>query len=332
MAMPDQVSVIVPVYNVERYLERCVDSILAQSYENIEIILVDDGSQDRCPTLCDSYAAKHSRIKVLHQQNAGLSAARNAGLQIAGGEWVTFIDSDDYVSHKCLQFMLEACKEYSCDCAVCKYIATSEERYCFDSSINGIEFFTGHEAVIGQFGKHSDVLTIATNKLFRRALFNDVRFPEGRINEDVFTIHEALYHSKKVALVDCVLYAYFQRPGSIMRKGFEVKRLDLLEAYRYRIQYYEKLGEKEIVDITRRSYCNRLCDAYWLLKEHLPAEKALHLEVKEMGKKEYAIVRKIRGYSDLSEIRYCMIRFKQFCGRYLPIAYNALFVRDKLYI
>lgn len=325
------VSIIVPVYNVEKYLKRSINSILNQTYENIEIILVDDGSKDSSSDICDIFSDKYSNIKVIHQKNAGLSAARNAGIKVAQGEWIALVDSDDYISKDFIIEMLDLCDKNSCDCAVCRYKITEKDHCTFETS-KKYKVLSGYQAVIEQFGNKADIFTLAWNKLYHSSLFEGVTYPEGRINEDVFTTHELLFKANKVASSESRLYAYYQSPVSIMRQKFSIKRLDILEAYRYRIAYYEKKGEADIVDITRRVYCNRLFDAYWLCRRFLPEEKETLQNLRKMAKEEYRKVRKIGSYLDLTPKKHRLMRVKQIIGRYFPLIYKNVFVKDKNYI
>lgn len=331
MRLHELISIIVPVYNADQYIERCIKSILSQIYSNIEVILVDDGSSDKSPIICDSYAATYSNIYVIHQKNAGVSVARNVGIQNSQGEWICLVDADDYISEHFIQELMELCKENNCECAVCHYVITKESHCKFDL-VKDTRIVSGSEAVIEQFGSNSTIQTLAWNKLYQRYLFDGTHYPEGKINEDVFTTHELLYKAKRVVVSSSKLYAYYQSDMSIMRGEFSIKRLDILKAYLYRIDYYEKLGEVDIMNMTQRAYCNRLFDAYWICVRFLPKEKEIHQELRRQAKETYRIVRKIRGYIDLSKKRYWMMRLKQFIGRYFPLIYKVMFVKDKNYI
>lgn len=228
-----EISVIVPVYRVEPYLRRCLDSILAQMFKDFELIIVDDGSPDRCPAICDEYAGKDSRIAVIHQENGGVSAARNAGVAWAlansNSRWLAFIDGDDWVHPEYLQFLRRAAAECSARISACAHKLVSEYETPQPQSFNGIRQLTFDEF----FSYRKDNINIVTpwGKLYRKAYFQDIRYPVGRINEDLFTTHKLLAQSPSIALVEQELYYYFVNPNSIMRQDWSPARLNEIQGY-----------------------------------------------------------------------------------------------------
>lgn len=229
--MEDLISIIVPIYKVEKYLRKCIDSILAQTYANIEVILVDDGSPDRCGAIADEYAAKDSRVRVIHKENGGLSSARNAGVDIAKGEYIGFVDSDDYIHPVMYEKLYTAVKTSASDMAVCDYVCVHEDgtlcghQYFFGRIPTGIltreEAFTGSQFILSP---------TAWNKLYRKALLQAVRFPEGKVHEDEFTAHHFYGQCNKIACMQDVLYYCVEREGSITSQ-FEMKNLDSIDAF-----------------------------------------------------------------------------------------------------
>ena len=177
------ISVIVPIYKVEKYLHKCIDSILAQTYTNLEIILVDDGSPDNCGKICDEYAAKDSRIKVIHQPNGGLSAARNAGLDIATGDYIGFVDSDDYIAPDMYEKLYNALVKNDADMAICDYQRFGNELPYDEMSLT-TEVITGLQAMEKQNTVINCSFVVAWSKLYKSFIFSNVRFPVGKINED----------------------------------------------------------------------------------------------------------------------------------------------------
>lgn len=212
------ISVIVPIYNVEKYLKECIDSIIKQTYKDIEIILVDDGSPDRCSELCDNYALQDSRIKVVHKKNGGLSSARNAGIDIASGEWLVFIDSDDYIHSEMLTKMMEAQIATDASLVVCDFCSFSDSgKAVRRTSNNGeITVYSPYEACEAFFSRKG-IGWNAWNKLYHRTLFDTIRFPEGIYCEDKATIYKLYLKSNKVVYVHECLYYYRLRQGSIMQ-------------------------------------------------------------------------------------------------------------------
>lgn len=228
-----EISVIVPVYRVELYLRRCLESILAQTFKNFELIIVDDGSPDCCPAICDEYAEKDSRIVVIHQENGGISAARNAGIAWSfansDSQWLAFIDSDDWVHPEYLQFLHRAAADCGTGISVCAHKLTSEYETTQPRSFDGIRQLTFDEF----FSYRKDNINIVTpwGKLYRKAYFQDIRYPVGRINEDLFTTHKLLLQSPSIALVEQELYYYFVNPNSIMRQDWSPARLNEIKGY-----------------------------------------------------------------------------------------------------
>ncbi len=227
-----KVSIIVPVYNVETYLEKCVESLICQTHKNIEIILVDDGSTDNCPFLCDVFSKKDSRITVVHKENGGLSSARNEGIKIATGDYIAFVDSDDYVKENYIKLLLNACLENNCTISACGYYEYySESNYktiCGEKAC----VISSEDAIKDIFTMKNEVCVVAWNKLYAKTLFTEfgINYPEGKIHEDVFTTYKLCALTDEVAYVNEPLYYYVQRQTSIMGQTFSRKRLQLLEA------------------------------------------------------------------------------------------------------
>lgn len=238
--MDSLISVIVPIYNVEKYLDRCVDSIINQTYKNLEIVLVDDGSLDNCPKMCDDYAEKDSRIKVVHKENGGLSDARNAGMKVATGEYVSFIDSDDYVSLDFYETLLDTIVDNDSDiveCGVVKfYEDNSFDKYSDDLKVTNYDTLDGLEGLINEnpFKQH------VWNKLYKSSIALDIPYEVGKLNEDEFWTYQIFGKAKKVTRIYKTMYYYFQRGSSIMGKGYNIKRLDALEGKMNRQAYIEK--------------------------------------------------------------------------------------------
>lgn len=228
-----------PVYRVEEYIERCVISILKQSIGNIDLILVDDGSPDNCGAICDRYAEIDNRVKVIHQKNKGLSAARNAGIKWAiansNSKWLAFVDSDDWVHPNYLEYLLKAVKKDNTQISVCNFIRESKFKddfaeYSFQSEImSGMELFES---------KLNIEATVAWNKLYAKELFMETRYPDGRLHEDEFVTYKLLYQAGDISWIDCPLYFYYQNPKGIIQSNWTEKRLDVYDAYEERIDFF----------------------------------------------------------------------------------------------
>lgn len=250
-----KITVIVPVYKVEPYLHRCVDSILAQTYTDFELILVDDGSPDNCPAICEAYAAKDNRIRVIHQENGGLSAARNTGLDAAKGEYIAFVDSDDVVCETYLERLLQAMLAAQADIAVCDMVifADGEEPKAEEERQAPVQTMTGREACLSIYRMDGRIPIMAWGKLYRTSLFTGVRYPVGRIHEDDATTPKVLYRAEKVALLSERLYLYRQRAGSIMSSSFSVKRFDGVLAIDSCMEFLQEREEAELVQAAKRA-------------------------------------------------------------------------------
>ena len=236
----DLISVIVPVYNVEKYLEKCVDSIINQTYKNLEIILVDDGATDNSGKMCDEFAKKDSRIKVIHKENGGLSDARNFGLDVATGKYIQFIDSDDYIDEDMLELLYNNIKKYNAEISMCShYILTEEE--CTAEGTNTLDIYNRVD-ILKEVLLDEKVRSYAWNKLFLRDLFKEIRFPKGRVFEDVLTIPKIFEKANTVVLDDVSKYYYRQRKGSILHIQTKKLRLDYINAA---LEIMEYLREKE---------------------------------------------------------------------------------------
>lgn len=242
-------SVIIPVYNVEQYLHTCVDSVLAQNFENFEIILVDDGSPDNCPQICDEYAAKDNRIKVIHKKNGGVSSARNMAIDNANGEYITFLDSDDFWQDGYLSIMLDFCLQHDADIAQCSFIRGTETTFPEIKKQYKIKVFDNHSIFLKGYAK-----IILWGKLYKRHLFEGVRMPEGKFFEDDFTTWKWYYKAMKIIVTDQPLYYYTENIESTMVGHSSQPRLDFMEAYDERIGFFKNKGEKDLEDFSRGTY------------------------------------------------------------------------------
>lgn len=223
------VSIIIPVYNVSEYLEKCIESVLNQTYENLEIVLIDDGSIDDSLEICERYARKDKRIKVFHKNNSGLSDTRNFGLSVIRGEYVCFVDSDDYISSRCIELLLDAIIRTNCEMATGGYLKTVDDIIIQnDCEEPNIYVFTQREAKKKTLYR-KDLTMYSCCKLYKRSLFENIRFPSGKLFEDIPTTWEVLANIQHVAYLDKILYFYRQRKNSIVGKKFTVRKLDQIE-------------------------------------------------------------------------------------------------------
>lgn len=256
----NKISIIVPVYNVEKYIKRCVDSLLEQTYSDIEIILVDDGAKDNSGSLCDDLAKNDDRIKVFHKENGGLSSARNYGIEKATGDYVCFVDSDDYVSPDYCRKMIEVSQSENADIVVCNYIRFSGER-CTESidSTDAYQVFNRVDALKNLYALDGERYTLAWNKLYKRSVIADIRYPESLINEDEFTTYKFLLNADKIVTMDDVLYFYFKNDNSITTNAKYLENLDVFKALEERRGILEKRSDmSEVLKLHDKTYLNRI--------------------------------------------------------------------------
>ena len=221
------ISIIVPCYNVEKYLPKCVESILAQTYKNLEIFLVDDGSPDRCGEICDKYATKDSRIKVIHKENGGLSDARNVAIDVAQGEYITFVDSDDYVAEDYVAVLYKLITENDCQMSVCWYRAFKEGTEPTTTVFNEQDVTVlGRDEALKSMFYQKTFDTAAWAKMYHRSLFECIRYPKGWLFEDLPTTYLLIKKCKKVAFSHYMSYYYLLRNGSIEGEPFNIKKYD----------------------------------------------------------------------------------------------------------
>ena len=246
------ISVIIPVYKTEKYLDRCVSSVVDQTYKNLEIILVDDGSPDRCPEMCDEWAKKDDRIKVIHKENGGLSDARNAALDVMKGDYVTFIDSDDWVSEYYCSILMNGIESDSADISVVDYKRVGDNDTIDTVPSNMSILINSSKAIDNLFYDKQIMFVTAWGKLYRALLFSGIRFPFGKLHEDDFTTYK-LYHKANGISVSCdKLYAYYVNENSIIGK-YSLKRLDALDAQSEKLSFIKE-NYPEKVDIAAQSY------------------------------------------------------------------------------
>ena len=274
----DLISIIIPVYNVEAYLDRCILSVVSQTYPELEIILIDDGSTDNCSDICDHWAARDPRIRVIRQANAGLSAARNAGLAIASGSYLFLLDSDDYIAHNAVELLLHAVKTTDADMVICDFEKGSDPDYAFARSPSASPYTIDSQTALQQIytGSHNALrFVIACCKLYKRSLYSNIRYPEGKIFEDIYTTHKLLYRCNRIAMLDMPLLYYFQRPDSIMNTSFNIKKLDYLQALVERVDFFRSNNLQELSQIAYDELLHSLIWEYSRTRDILHSEAGM---------------------------------------------------------
>lgn len=298
-----EISIIVPVYNVKKYLLRCIRSILNQTYKDFEVLLVDDGSTDGSGALCDKLKTKDSRIKVIHKENGGLSSARNAGLDIVSGKYVTFVDSDDYVSELYLEKLKELCKNDDNTICVVGTQIVKEKEYSSQKknfrmySVDGKDF---EKLFLGDIAGDSSCA-----KLFPLKFFKNVRFIDGRILEDLGVTYKLFYQAERVMVSEEKLYYYYQRSGSIMNSDFSIKKSNGVYSYEERLDFIKEKLDKDVYDRFMQQYVAMGLAYYYKIRKYFPNEKRRANELRTKiingykechNSKRWTIVSRIGGF------------------------------------
>ncbi len=300
------ISVIIPVYDVEQYVEKCIESVVSQSYKDLEIILIDDGSTDQSGYLCDAAAKNDERIIVIHQENKGLSSARNTGIALATGEVISFVDSDDVLNRYFFETLMEVMISQKADIVQCGFRRFTKEREISEpKKVQGqinIKVLNSEDCNKGLYGEQANEYTVIWNKLYHRKIWNQIRFPVGRIYEDAFTTYKLFYQADRIAVTTLPLYGYRYRVGSIMTQRFGTRNLDLMQAYEERSHYYKVNEEVELYRQCKRKYMHSLVEFYRkaLLESN---DKRLRFIVYN---KAVDVFRELKKYTDVLTFKECL--------------------------
>ena len=311
--MMKKVSVIVPIYKVASYLKKCVNSILDQSYENLDIILVDDGSPDDCPLICDEYEKKDLRVRVIHKVNGGLSDARNAGIEIIRGEYVVFVDSDDFLETRYIERLVNCLESTNSDIAICDYYTFGEKSFngCKLSENKSPEIFNNENALKCALVGNPFALS-AWGKLYKSSLFANVRYPKGKIYEDLGTIYKIIGLANKICYVPEKRYYYLIRKNSISYAKFSTKKMDMLFYSKEILSYIENYFP-QIVDEAKIRVAISAIDLLRDMDLNKDKETVLCRE------KCYDILKEYRGKvlrNNKVNVKYRFFSMTSYCGKY----------------
>lgn len=306
-----KISIIVPVYNVEEYLSNCIDSILNQTFKDFELILVNDGSTDNSLDICKHYKNIDNRIFIIDKKNGGVSSSRNAGLDIAKGEYIGFVDSDDYIHPQMYEILYHQIIKNKADISMCNY----EEVYNYDesyfkynennkpdtiieclSNIQSLEMIDSPETVS---------FVVAWNKLYKRDIFKDLRYKHGIIHEDEYIIHRILYKCEKVVHIKKALYFYMQRDGSIMQEKTKITSIDYLLALSDRINFFYKIGLEHLQNKYEGLYLVEIFNIYPKFKKYKNYKKKLLLKLNFL--KLIPLLSKNKDYSSKEKIMWIIL-------------------------
>lgn len=257
------ISVIVPIYNVSPYLRCCIESILNQTYTDLEIILVDDGSTDNSGIICDEYSLKDSRIKVIHQQNKGLSIARNCGIELAKGDWISFIDSDDWIEPSFYETLIELSSKYEGDIFSCDFVYRyNEETFNHDKDKLTVANYDLDSLIKGLLPDDPNIKFVVWNKIWKRSLIDNIRFKEGQVSEDIAFDRQIFLRSKGLVHINKTLYNYRQNREGNTSSSFKLARMCVIDEFKEFINDLDKLGKPELGDIVTIVAAEHLIDYY----------------------------------------------------------------------
>jgi len=265
MANNPVVSVIIPIYKVELYLRECVDSVINQTYKDLEIILVDDGSPDNCPKMCDEYAKQDNRIKVIHKENGGLSDARNAGMKIATADYWSFVDSDDVCHPQMIEVLMQPLiEDKRFKMSACGY--TKDADTWNDDHIHSVQKMSGLD-----YMNQIELWTVAWGKIYAKELFNKIKYPKGRLHEDEFTTYKLAYYAQNVAYINVPYYLYRQREDSIIgQKSISVQRMtDAFVALWERLEFFEKENATDYLGVNVKNFSWYVLTQQKIIKQYL---------------------------------------------------------------
>ncbi len=304
-----QISIIVPVYKVEPYIRQCVNSILAQTFTDFELILVDDGSPDNCGAICDEYAEKDSRIHVIHQENGGASSARNAGIDWtfvnSDSKWIAFVDSDDWVHPNYLAFLYRAAQENNVKVSVCGFQRVKEK--------NAEIQLTDYQSTICPY---EDFIfnVYLWNKLYAKELLSELRFPLGKSYEDEYVTYKLVSQHPKLALVKCDLYYYFYNSEGISKQPLSLKRMDIVEALAERLEFFRERGNQHVLPSCLQYYLWVIYDFGERLQsaERIPPEERVRCE------------KELKHMMRRAMIRFFPISLRRSCMKYYSFAFPGL--------
>lgn len=307
--MEEKISVIIPIYQVEKFLKKCIDTVREQTYQNLEIILVDDGSKDNCPQICDEYAKEDARIRVIHKENGGLSDARNVGIENATGEYLFFVDSDDWIEKETLAHLYAILIENQADIVECQYEKVYQETdKLLNEKTEEIKVLQSGQALENLALENQVNNVIVCGKLYKKNLFYEIRFPKGKIHEDEYTTYKLFYIADKIAVTNLKLYYYRQREGSIIVTDFNPKRLDIIQAYEERLAFYQEKQEIDLYKLELTKFLYILIYCYYYAKK-AKFDKSLIKNIVEEYKNRYREYCKIIPKLSKEKVKYGFIYF-----------------------
>lgn len=288
--LKELITIVVPIYNVEEYLNKCIETILCQTYENIEILLIDDGSTDNCGNICDLYAKKDSRVKVIHKENGGLSDARNTGIEAANGKYICFIDSDDYISPIFIETLYNLCKENNTKISQCSFNIVYDNNGKSGEAEQEVNIYTSEEMVKNLYNEKYVETVIVCDKLYDITLFKNIKFPKGKINEDEAITYKLFYEAESICTTNLKLYFYRKNLNSITNSKFTLKNLYYLSVLKERDEFFKEKGNECLVILNLKTYFYSLVKSYCKCKLYIKDSADIRRKIKVEYKKVYKVL------------------------------------------
>jgi|SRR5690625_332883 len=327
------ISIIVPVYNGEAYIAKCFHSILNQTYQNLEIIIINDGSSDESPEICDYFARLDERIIVIHQENQGLSAVRNKGVQFANGDFIGFVDSDDQIHPRMYEKLYNLLINNDADLAMCNVEKVYQNQKNFvqkpDPQVfekESITLLNRKEAFENLFNEHNLITVVPWNKLYRKSLFQQVNYPNGKVHDDEFVIHHLIQATRRIIYTDVVLYYYYHNEASFTNETYQLKRLDAIEALKDRVLFFESINETKLLKRTILTYLHLMIIHYYAVINYLPEEVLVAENLQITFRDEFHHYKKLMTKKERRELHFfsihpslyqSFIKLRQGVARYL---------------
>lgn len=317
------VSIIVPVYNAEKYLKKCVNSILKQNYPDFEILLINDGSTDRSGEICDIFESQDERVRVIHKKNEGSASARNLGIAQAKGEYIAFVDADDFISENYLSTLVGTLERTEADIVQCQFQKVNSYQGNIEPCTpqKDIKIYSNIDALEAFCGKKEYLSTaVLWNKLYKKELFRKLSFPIGRGIDDEYLICRIVYRAKRIAVISDVLYYYYMSPNSQMRSAPSLKKLDNIDALEGQIRFLRKVNQPRLANMLMYRYYSSIIDGYYYVKKNFPNETELQKKLKKKKRMFYvAILTKEVEIKDK-----CLLVFRNYFPRFFERMHTKL--------
>ena len=310
--MKEKISIIIPVYNSEKYLSACLDSILCQTYGNLQVIVVNDGSTDQSGRIAEEYAARDSRVQVYQTANQSVSKARNYGLERADGEYIGFVDSDDHIAPRMYECMLERLKKDDADMAVCDYCRFQDQMIPNGKGDLGLadSVLTPEEVLHKYVTEYRSDYISMWNRLYRRELFDGIIFPPGKVNEDAFVLPEITWRCRRISHLNAVFYFYRQHPASLVHGAFSLATLDGIEAFIVQYRFSRRIKNRELMDYC----CFRLSYRFENWKPMVMHDRAMLKRYRQLKREALFLLFEKGAWPDYSWKGKIVARIRFLCG------------------